>query len=281
MIFAPFGDDPVLVSQVTISNAGPSAANLRWIEYWGCQVYQFSFRAFIELFAGKSMHEMRRDFGARFAHHFRRVDGNSGLMESKKFLGRDPAEEQRFQGMVSRLEKSPNVFLTAPDPKASKDADFDDLNPPPTFLISLDAPASGMSTNGKAFFGAGGRTIRQGWSANWMATSGQTGPESALLLERKFALKPGESRTLTFLYGYVPPGADRRFPDRKASPRRVECVAGVKRSMEAARAAVQHAGRAVGRARSCRGTTTTCEAALPMTISSSSISFRKPAFTSM
>jgi len=30
MIFAPFGDDPVLVSQVTIANAGAHEANLRW-----------------------------------------------------------------------------------------------------------------------------------------------------------------------------------------------------------------------------------------------------------
>ena len=208
VIFAPFGDDPVLVSQVTISNAGPSAANLRWIEYWGCQVYQFSFRAFMELFAGNSMHEMRRDFGARFAHHFRRVAGNSGLMETKEFLGRDPAEEQRFQGMVARLEKSPNVFLTPPDPKAPKDADFDDLNPPPTFLVSLDAPASGMSSNGKGFFGTGGTNHPAGLERDLDGDLGQTGPETALLLERKLALKPGESRTLTFLYGYVPAGAD-------------------------------------------------------------------------
>ena len=208
VIFAPFGDDPVLVSQVTISNAGPSAANLRWIEYWGCQVYQFSFRAFMELFAGNSMHEMRRDFGARFAHHFRRVAGNSGLMETKEFLGRDPAEEQRFQGMVARLEKSPNVFLTPPDPKAPKDADFDDLNPPPTFLVSLDAPASGMWSNGKGFFGTGGTNHPAGLERDLDGDLGQTGPETALLLERKLALKPGESRTLTFLYGYVPAGAD-------------------------------------------------------------------------
>jgi len=149
IIFAPFGDDPVLVSQVTITNSSPIEAKLRWIEYWGCQLYQFSFRAFMTLFAGKSMHESRQDFGARFAHHFRSLPDSSGLMETKEFLGRDPAEEQRFQGMVAYLEKSPNPFLTAPDKKAPKQADFDDLNPPPTFLASLDAPADRMTTNAK------------------------------------------------------------------------------------------------------------------------------------
>ena len=156
MIFAPFGDDPVLISQVTVTNSGAAEANLRWIEYWGCQVYQFSFRAFFEMFAGKGLHESRRDFGTRFKHHVRTVADGSGLLESKEFLGRDPAEERSFQGTLASFAKSPNVFLTAPDPDGAKDAGFDDLNPPPTFLVSLDAPASGMTTNGKAFFGSGG-----------------------------------------------------------------------------------------------------------------------------
>jgi hypothetical protein len=202
IVFAPFGDDPVLLSQVTITNAGAGEANLRWIEYWGCQVYQFSFRSFIELYAGKSMHESRRDFGTRFGHHFRPAAGGMGLIESKEFLGRDPAEEQLFQGAVASFEKSPNVFLTPPDPKAPKRATFDDLNPPPTFLISLDAPASAMTTNGKGFFGGGGTDHPAGLERELDGDLAQTGPESALLLERKITLKPGESRTLTFLYGY-------------------------------------------------------------------------------
>ena len=52
-IFAPFGDDPALVSQVTITNRASESLQLRWIEYWGCQIYQFSFRSFMEGFAGK------------------------------------------------------------------------------------------------------------------------------------------------------------------------------------------------------------------------------------
>jgi len=208
VIFAPFGDDPVLVSQVTIGNSSSSAAHLRWVEYWGCQLYQFSFRAFMELFAGQNLHDGRRDFGGRFRHQFRALPEDAGLLESKEFLGRDPREEQRFQGMVASLEKNPNVFLTAPDPKAPQQASFDDLNPPPTFLLSLDAPATGMTTNGKEFFGAGGTHNPQGLARELDGDVGQTGSESALLLERTFSLQPGESRTITFLYGYVAPGAE-------------------------------------------------------------------------
>ena len=205
-IFAPFGDDPVLISQVTIGNAGSSAANLRWIEYWGCQIYQFSFRAFMELFAGKSMHETRRDFGLRFTHHFRKTDAGDGLMETKEFLGPDPADEQRFRGVIEYLKKSPNAFLTAPDKDAPNDASFEDLNPPPTFLVSLDDAPTGMTTNAKGFFGAGGVEHPAGIASELNGDLSQTGPESGFLLERKFSLVPGTKKTLTFLYGYLPSG---------------------------------------------------------------------------
>ncbi|HMD98531.1 MAG TPA: hypothetical protein VKM93_14500 [Terriglobia bacterium] len=208
VIFAPFGDDPVLVSQVTVANSGPAEANLRWIEHWGCQVYQFSFRSFMQGFAGKGMVELRRDFGARFAHHFRSVVGGCGLLETKDFLGRSEADDRQFQGMVAYLEKNPNPFLTAPDKNAPQQSAFDDLNPPPTLLVSLDAPADGMTTNGKDFFGSGGVNHPAGLGHDLDGDLSQTGPESALLLERKFTLQPGESCTLTFLYGYVAEGTD-------------------------------------------------------------------------
>ena len=207
-IFAPFGDDPVLVSKVSISNNGNSPASLRWIEYWSCQLYQFSFRSFMEGSFGKNMHDLRRTFGERFEHSFTKALDGAGLLEKKEFQGRDPAEEQQFRSLAAYLEKNPNPFLAAPEKNVPKQSDFDDLNPPPTFLVSLDAPADGMSTNGNSFFGAGGVNNPTGVAKPLDGDLSQTGPGSALLLERKFDLKPSESRTLTFLYGYLPSGFD-------------------------------------------------------------------------
>ena len=208
VIFAPFGDDPVLLSQVTIKNGGAAAAHLRWVEHWGCQLYQFSFRAFMELFAGKNIHEARRESSKRFAHVFRPTAGSAGLMESKRFIGRDSEEEKVFEGMVAYLQKSPNVFLSPPDKNAPKNAEFDDLNPPATFLVSLDGDVSALSANGKGFFGDGGPARPVGLERELDGDISKAGPESALLLERKFLLKAGESRTITFLYGYAAPGFD-------------------------------------------------------------------------
>jgi len=208
LIFAPFGDDPVLISQVKITNNGSTESQLRWTEYWGCQLYQFSFRSFMEASSGKSMHDLRREFGARFEHSFKKLSDGSGLLEKKQFVGRNPAEEKEFARVVASLENSQNPFLAVPDKNAPKLASFDDLNPPPTFLLSLDAPGDGFSANSKGFFGSGGVEHPNGASQELDGDLDQSGPESALLLERKFSLRPGESRTLTFLYGYLPSGFD-------------------------------------------------------------------------
>src|SRR6185437_3635744 len=206
VIFAPFGDDPVLISQVRITNNGAAEAQLRWIEYWGCQLYQFSFRSFME--SANDMHQLRRNFGARFEHSFRKLSDGSGLIERKQFAGRDPAEERQFAATVAQLEKVEDVFLTPPDKNAPKLASFDDLTPPQTFLLSLDAPADGFRTNGKAFFGTGGAEHPGSLDRPLGGDLSSSGTQTALLLERNFALKAGESRTLTFLYGYLPSGFD-------------------------------------------------------------------------
>lgn len=208
IVFAPFGNDPVLVSQSTISNSGPAEAAFRWVEYWNCQPYQFSFRSFIEASASKRMLELRRDLGARFAHRFRSIDNGSGLLESKEFLGREEAEEHQFQSQIAYLEKNPNLFLSPPAKNAPREAGFDDLNPPPTFLVSLDAPPDHMTTHGKDFFGEGGASRPTGLMRELDGDLGRSGRDSALLIERKFSLRPGESRTLTFLYGYLVSGID-------------------------------------------------------------------------
>ena len=206
-IIAPFGDDPVLISQVTIANHGPSRANLRWIEYWGCQNYQFSFRSYIEQFGGASVVDLRRKFGDRFKHSFRTLEANRGLLDSQQFMGRDPQEEQVFERMKASLATRPNPFL-APIQEPAPGGSFDDLNPPATFLVSLDAPADGFTTNAKAFFGAGGVAQPSGLAGALDGSLEAIGPESGLFLERRFSLAPGEQRTLYFLYGYLPQGAD-------------------------------------------------------------------------
>ena len=206
-IIAPFGDDPVLISQVTIGNHGPARAKLRWIEYWGCQPYQFSFRASIEQFAGGNAVELRRKFSDRFTHRYQMLGVKTGLLESKHFTGRDAEEEKMFARMKAALTKGGNPFL-APIQEPAAGADFDDLHPPATFLVSLDGPADGFATDGKSFFGAGGAAAPAGIAGPLDGRLEENGAGSALLLERAITLAPGERRTLYFLYGYLPEGME-------------------------------------------------------------------------
>lgn len=209
VLFAPFGDDPVLISQVTITNRGAAPTSVRWVEYWGCHNYQFSYRALMEAPAlggfGKAA-ALRRQFAERFSHQFRALEHGAGLIETQKFLGRTPQEEQLWQGMQNYLKTNPTTFFGPPVPELAPDAAMDDLNPPSTFLVSLDAPADGYSTNGAAFFGSGGVEHPAGLAGKLGNDLDSTGPESALILARELQLRPGETRTIYFMYGYLPEG---------------------------------------------------------------------------
>lgn len=209
VIFAPFGDDPVLVSQVSVTNRGSHAAQLRWIEYWSCANYQFSYRSWMQAAVAENIPmgaELRRKFGSRFAHRFRVTATGHGLIEIQNFLGRTPEDEEAWAKVEAFLKANPTSFFGGPIPALPPHAAMEDLTPPPTFLVSLDAPMDGFATDAEAFFGAGGIANPSGLANALPNNSGATGPESAFLVERRLQLKPGTSQTLHFLYGYLPQG---------------------------------------------------------------------------
>ena len=205
IIYAPFGDDPLLLSQVTITNRSSDQASLRWIEYWGCQQYQFSNRSTMQSSVSGDVTmvpRLRRAFAARFEHAFERLRDGSGLLDTQRFMGRT-AEDERLWVQVQQGLEERGYFrgsVQAPVPEAS----LEDLSPPPIFLVSLDAPPDGLSSAGANFFGSGGVEHPDGLGRPLDGNLGATGPESALLLERRLELDAGASRTLTFAYGYLP-----------------------------------------------------------------------------
>ena len=207
VIFAPFGDDPVLISAVTITNRDSQPADVRWVEYWGCQNHQFSFRSWMqaELLHKENAPELRREFADRFSHEFRELPNRAGLIESQKFQGRSAQDLARWEEVQAALKKNPAGFYggSVPDPAP---AAMEDLNPPRTFLVSLDAPADGFATDGASFFGDGGLARPAGLAMKLNNDLSASGPASALLLERQLKLQPQESRTIYFMYGYLPDG---------------------------------------------------------------------------
>lgn len=208
VIFAPFGDDPVLVSQVTVTNRSSEVATPRWVEYWGCHNYQFSYRTLMEATvagSGDAAPQMRRDFSDLFNHRIQVVKNKAGLIESQVFRGRAPAEEAAWKKVQVALKKDPTGFYGGPVPPLAHGASMEDLAPPSTFLVSLDAPADAFSTNATNFF-RGGIDRPLGMAKTLDDDLRSSGPESALFLERRLSLQPHESRTMYFLYGYLPEG---------------------------------------------------------------------------
>ncbi len=205
VISAPFGDDPVLLSQATIINHREDAVTVRWLEYWGCQPYQFSYRAAIESMTGiGTQTKLRRDLGRRFSHRVSQVDAR-GLLESKHFEGRSPQEEAAWARAKAALRANPNGF-TAPVEHLKPGTEFENLDLPPTFLVSLDGPVSGFCSDAAAFFAVGGPSNPSGSRQRLNGKLDGGEKHTGLLLERTLRLAPQESRTVRFLYGYLPAG---------------------------------------------------------------------------
>jgi hypothetical protein len=210
-ILAPFGDDPALISRVKVTNHSGNTVKLRWVEYWGCVNYQFSYRARMESSLaglGPNAAQVRRGFEARFRHEFRLVADGHGLVVTPRFQGRTAENVEAWKKVQDVLKKNPTTFYGDPFPEPAPGTEFDDLNPPPTFLVSLDGPIDGYTTDGAGFFGSGGIDRPIGLAATLNKDLGRAGRESALLVERQFELGPGESHNLHFLYGYIPEGFD-------------------------------------------------------------------------
>jgi len=184
IIFAPFGDDPVIISQVKITNNRKIRVDLRWIEYWGCYMYQFSSSAFAGIIgktSNRSPRDIRHESSDNLKHEFKSIENGTGIQDKRYF---------------ENLKKTYDPNNLQPS--------FEDDFPPKTFLVSLDSELSGMQTNSKDFFGSGGVESPDGLKRNLSNNLNSTGVESAMFLEQKVSLNPGESCSFSFLYGYVP-----------------------------------------------------------------------------
>ncbi len=218
VIFAPFGDDPLLISQITISNNCSAPETLRWVEYWGCQIYQFSYKSFILGLVNKkiTVPALRRRLNDNFENNFAPIS-NQGILATKHFKG--IAVKNKLQWMIF------NFFMATLFKKVSggsvkvpvKEAALEDFAPPPTFLVSLDAPADGLSTNPAIFFGNDNIQSPVGIKTPFPAAIEPTTKIGGLFIERDLQLQPGESRTIYFAYGYLPSGFDLNALIRKYS----------------------------------------------------------------
>jgi len=237
-IYAPFGDDPVLISEVAIGSQSQRPTDLYWVEYWGCQSYPFSYAALEDGYNGKGELEpeivvaSRRESALRFAHRFEKTPDALGLIHSTQL-----AEGTQPKATGSALQEELAPALSPPTSRHAQPklrlADQDNA-PPDTFLASLDQGPVTFLTNAAAFFGAKNvlrhtgpagpesvpvpaellhpaglvdiAPVNVGMAEQPPGDLTTTGPESALILVKPFTLDAGQSLTLRFVYGYLPSG---------------------------------------------------------------------------
>ncbi len=207
VIFAPYGDDPVLISQTKIKNNRDKAVNLRWVEYWGCKMYQFSFKSFIfGVVSKRTVPELRRLFSDRFEHNFETIGNGDGIKVTKRFKGNKLTTKLAWALINFFLATFYRKITGGRVKRPVKEATLEDESPPPTFLMSLDGPADGMATNTSNFFGEGGIESPDGLKKALPTKIDSSMTDHGLILERKLHLEPGEEKILSFAYGYIPEG---------------------------------------------------------------------------
>ncbi|MDF1538978.1 MAG: hypothetical protein P1Q69_08745, partial [Candidatus Thorarchaeota archaeon] len=207
-VFAPFGDDPLLISQVKVENNRSEPVDLQWIEYWGCQQYQFSMKAFVKAtISKKAPAHIRRELARQFSHDISVIEGNKGLKDVTHFMGEPFGAKVAWRFTRFMLNFVGNEITGGPIKFPVKEAVLEDLSPPPVFFLSLDSPYDGCSSNATAFFGDGGVDSPAGIHTPLSSLpDAPMDSEKGLLLERKVQLKPGEIKTLYFAFGYTTEG---------------------------------------------------------------------------
>ena len=212
-IFTPFGDDPVLISRVTIKNHSANAKNIKWYEYWGARPYLMSLRTLLlslavksgqlDTYINNSAQSMRRKLADKYENHYS-VEGNT-LRNKMKFAGWGFVDKKIWgvaQKKYRPLVESRNnysLYIGELD-------DQEDVNPPESFLSAVDTPVEEYITDAKAFFGSGGVENPDGVQKS--VKDKRKASHAAMIAVSPVSVPANGTVTLTYIYGYVPDGFD-------------------------------------------------------------------------
>ena len=208
VIYAPFGDDPVLISAVTVTNHDNQGANLSLGSNTGAAT-TINSRTVRGCKRRCSIPRMARSCvvnsapaSARVSHHAKscRADRNAEISGSN-------TRRDAVVGKSSSLAEEGSLRLFWRTCSRSRIQSGDGRSQSSEHFSCLArCPRDGFATDASAFFGSGGVDHPAGLSIKLNNDASSTGPASAMLLERHLSLRPQESRTLFFLYGYLPQG---------------------------------------------------------------------------
>jgi len=180
VVFAPFGQDSVLVSQVKIKNNSSEEIDLNYYEYWEDNLYQIIFPR--EEKERLSLEKKRLSFGENFKLTTR-FEKSINTLFSQKFLKKE---------------------IKKPEPQVPT---YEDYNPPIVFLTSLSIPAKSFETDPRIFFGQGNKScpdiLEEETCCNSTISLEDNLSSCSLVMQIDLKLAPHSERTVYFIYGYA------------------------------------------------------------------------------
>ncbi|MBI5526594.1 MAG: hypothetical protein HY897_09680 [Deltaproteobacteria bacterium] len=177
--YAPAGDHPALVTEVTLTNETSAEKNIRYFEYWDSNQYQLSFGLAGGDFA-EPLREERRSFMGKF-------DVDSMFDEAT--------------GALAVVQKARDGATTA-EPGDPNDHDW---YPPSSFSAFFEFTPDAHFSDQDAFFGAGGiekpDAVASGSDASSLYSGPGAGQKAALILRKNFAVPPNGRVTFHTIFG--------------------------------------------------------------------------------
>ena len=186
VLTTPFGDDPVVFIQTTVSNQNiqSDVTDLFYTMYFGERMLQLS----------DGTNHSAAAYGAR--------------VQSKISTYSSPSDSHiKAQGLLALHTPPPSDFKQQTFAGERPPPTLNDPQPRPTFLVSLGGDVTGWASSGKGFFGDPVNytippMLEQGELDN---STSDTGPDAMLCVSVNIpSLSSGSNHTLYFLYGYLP-----------------------------------------------------------------------------
>lgn len=161
IVYAPYGNDPLVLHDVTLTNTSHAAESATWFEYWDV----------------------------------------------------NPAEPTTtadvIRGTASPTYDAANHTLSVAQLPTAQDP-----HPLSIFASAISAPVAGYDTNTQSFFGSGTRALPAAVKADTsydsiapMSLGGAAAGDAMFAFRSPVTLKPGQSITLRYAYGYDQPTA--------------------------------------------------------------------------
>ena len=197
-LYAPFGDDPCLINQISITNKSDKKVTGKWVDYWGSEVYQITYRpmkyAQLKHLPVGVVHQFRREFSKNFSKEFKVTE--NGAIISHSFNGYLFPKKDDLVPSINEVNETIN-------PKVGDNANYEDLHIPSMFVCNLN---KGLLS--KAYFD-GNKFFENNDLLNPSGISKELGvvkDKTAVFLSTDFELAPGETKVLYYLIGYLPKG---------------------------------------------------------------------------